>query len=278
MPVLIIGALTWPIRPFPWLEFLAALVGVGCLHLGANLINDYFDAKGSDPINKRFTPFSGGSRVIQDGLLGESAVLTMSIGFFAAAFVIGLALIIIGRPWVALVGLLGFLAGWLYSADPLQLMSRGLGEVIIFFAFGPLVTWGTGYVVTGHLTWQAFLSGIPPGWLIMAVIWINQFPDIEADKAAGKTNLVVRMGLERASYVYLALMLLPYPTIVVLALIKVLPWWANLAWLTLPLSLGAVMAAVKDPENVLPAQAMTIQTHLATAAVMIVGIMLGHYL
>ncbi|MBU0516326.1 MAG: 1,4-dihydroxy-2-naphthoate octaprenyltransferase [Proteobacteria bacterium] len=278
LPVIVVGAAFWAEKPYPWLYLLACVVGVACLHLGANLINDYFDAKGSDPINVRATPFSGGSRVIQEGLLSAPAVLTMALGFFAAAFVIGLAVLLAGRPWVALVGGLGFLAGLLYSAAPLQLMSRGVGEIVLFFAFGPLLTWGAGYVLTGRLAWQAFMLGLPLGWIITAVLWINQFPDLEADRDAGKATLVVRLGLERSRVVYLGLMLLPYPTLIVLSLLQVVPWWTQVAWLSLPLAVKAVGIAWKNPAEVLPAQGLTIMTHTSHGLLMTLGLILGHYL
>ncbi len=278
LPVIVVGAAVWAQRPYPWLYLLACVVGAACLHLGANLINDYFDAKGSDPINRRATPFSGGSRVIQEGLLSARAVLAMAIGFFAAAVIIGLAVLFTGRPWVALVGGLGLVIGLLYSAAPLQLMSRGVGEIVLFFAFGPLLTWGTGYVLTGYLCWRAFVLGLPLGWIITAVLWINQFPDLEADRDAGKATLVVRLGLARSRVVYLGLMLLPYPTLIVLSLLKVVPWWTQIAWLSLPVALKAVNIAWKTPEEVLPAQGLTIVCHTAHGLLMIVGLILGYYL
>jgi 1,4-dihydroxy-2-naphthoate octaprenyltransferase len=276
LPVIIVGAWVWPHLSWPY--FIATVVGAACLQIGANLINDYYDSRGSDPINRRATPFSGGSRVIPDGLLAARTVLIMAITFFAVAAAIGLALIFTGRPWVAVIGLLGLLLGLLYSAAPVQFMSRGLGEAAIFLAFGPVLTLGAGYVLTGMVTWQAFVMGLPLGWIITAVLWINQFPDLEADQAAGKDNLVVRLGLSRSRVVYLVLMLLPYPTLIGLSLIRVVPWWAQIGWLSLPLSLKAVSIAWKTPDEVLPAQALTIQSHMAHGLLISLGLVLGYYL
>ncbi len=276
LPVIIVGAWVWPHLSWPY--FIACVVGAACLHLGANLINDYYDARGSDPINVRATPFSGGSRVIQEGLLPARTVLTMALTFFAVAVAIGLALVFTHRPWVAVIGLLGLLLGLLYSAAPVQFMTRGLGEAAIFLAFGPVLTLGAGYVLTGAVTWQAFLLGLPLGWIITAVLWINQFPDLEADRDAGKATLVVRLGLRRSRLVYGALMLLPYPTLIVLSLLRVVPWWTQVAWLSLPLALKAVTIAWKNPDEVLPAQGLTIMTHTAHGLLISLGLVLGHYL
>jgi 1,4-dihydroxy-2-naphthoate octaprenyltransferase len=276
LPVIVVGAWVWPGLSWPY--FIATLAGAVCLQIGANLINDYYDSRGSDPINLRPTPFSGGSRVIPDGLLPARSVLIMALTFFGVGFAIGVALVFTGRPWVALIGLLGLLIGFTYSATPVQFMRRGLGELCILLAFGPVLTLGAGYVLTGVVTWRAFVLGLPVGWIITAVLWINQFPDLEADRSAGKATLVVRLGLARSRIVYLILMLLPYPTLIVLSLIRVVPWWAQLGWLSVPLALKAVSIAWKNPEEVLPAQGLTIMTHSAHGLLISLGLVLGYYL
>jgi 1,4-dihydroxy-2-naphthoate octaprenyltransferase len=189
IPLITASAFAFHRGSFSLLPLVVAIIGLGALHLGSNLINDYYDSKGSDPINIRLTPFSGGSRVIQENELQPNTILALSIVFFSIGIACGLWFTFWGRPYVLLIGLSGLLAGWIYSSPPLSLMSHGLGEILIFFAFGPLITLGTYYVITNNLSWPAFLLGIPHGFLIMAVIWINQFPDYQADKKANKKNL-----------------------------------------------------------------------------------------
>ena len=112
-------------------------LGVAGLHLGANLLNDYYDAFGSDPINIYFTPFSGGSRVIQQGELTAETVRALAYLLLGLGVLCGLVLIYLGRPGVALIGLVGLAAGYFYSATPVQLMSTGLGELTIFYGLWP---------------------------------------------------------------------------------------------------------------------------------------------
>lgn len=271
MPVLLAAALSYLHGSLQLWPLLMVMFGVGSLHLGANLINDYYDDPGSDRINLHPTPFSGGSRVIQDKLMDARTVRAMAIGFFVLGTGCGMWLAFSGRPFVVVIGLMGFLAGYLYSASPVSFMSRGVGEMTIFMAFGPLITWGTYYVMTGLLTLQAFTLGVPLGFLITAVIWINQFPDFEADRDAGKRNLVVRLGRDRSRWIYHFLMVCPYAVVLYWVLAGKTSWLCLAVLLTMPLSLKAIRILnthYQTYEEIIPAQALTIQTHLALGLVL----------
>ena len=278
LPVLVVAAWWWGQASVPWGLFGLSLLGVACLHLGSNLINDFHDATGSDPLNHLYTPFSGGSRVIQDGLLSRRAVGALAMGFFAAAGVCGGIIAAQGRPWVLALGGAGLLGGWLYSAGPAAFMAVGLGELAILLLFGPLLTWSAGYVLGDGFWALAWWLGLPQAWQITAVLWINQFPDMAADAAAAKNNLVVRLGLARSRLVYAGLMLAPFPTIAWLVHGWGLTPWLYLAW-------GGLIPAVKalvitwrgyaDPRAVLPAQSLTIAAHLLTGVLLVLGLVVG---
>ncbi len=146
-------------------------------------------------------------------------------------------------------------------------MSGGLGEIIIFLAFGPLLTWGAYYVQTGKFSLVGAAVSLPLAFLITAIIWINEFPDMEADLAAAKHHLVARLGLKTSRWVYAALMLAPFVSLFVLIEIFHLPDLIVAALVPLPLALRAVRLVFRtpptDPEFV-PIQALTIQTHFLT--------------
>ena len=271
IPVILASAFSWLHGSLDFGRLVLVLIGVGSLQIAANMINDYYDDPGSDQINLHPTPFSGGSRVIQEQLMDAKTVWGMAMGFFVLGTATGVWLVLTGRPFVAVIGLMGFLAGYLYSASPISLMSRGLGEITIFLAFGPLITWGTYYVMTGLLTLEAFLLGIPLGFLITAVIWINQFPDLEADRDAGKRNCVVRLGRNRSRFIYALLMLGPYAVVLFWVLTQPGSWPYLAAILTVPIALKAIKilyAHYQTYDEIIPAQALTIQTHLVLGLVL----------
>jgi 1,4-dihydroxy-2-naphthoate octaprenyltransferase len=281
VPVIIAAAYAFVEKQFIFFPFLVSVLGVGALHLGANLINDYYDARGSDPINIRLTPFSGGSRVIQNKEIAPGVILFMALLFFALGLGCGIWLARFGRPLVLVIGSLGLVAGWSYSSPPLQLMARGLGEMAIFFAFGPLITLGVYYAMSGHLSWQAFAIGFPHGFLITEVIWINQFPDYQADKEAGKKNLVVRLGLDYSRYLYCLMMLLSFVAVILLVGFTGSSYLIMISFISFPLaikSMRILWTEYLSHERVIPAQALTIQTLVAQGLLLSLGFVLSRFI
>ncbi len=196
---------------FSWSLFLITLLGLALLHLASNVFNDYFDVKdGTDGANTAyFTQFTGGSRAIELGLIDLKGTKRLAIALLAAATFIGLYLTWqTGWPTLA-IGLAGAFMGYFYTAPPLRLVARrGLGELTIVLAFGCMVTLGTYYVLTGELSWLAFLIGLPPGLLTANILLINEFPDAESDALTGKDHLIVAYGKKAGVYFYLIILLL----------------------------------------------------------------------
>jgi 1,4-dihydroxy-2-naphthoate octaprenyltransferase len=278
IPVIIGAAYGFIDKHFSLLLFLITALGVAALHLAANLLNDYYDAKGSDPINVRLTPFSGGSRVIQNRQVAPWCVLSIAVFFYVLSLSAAIWLVLLGRPLVLAIGLLGVAAGWAYSARPLQLMSRGWGEICIFFAFGPFITLGAYYVMSGSLSWSAFALGFPHGFFIAAVIWINQFPDYEADRDAGKKNQVVRLGPKLSRYPYCIIMLAAFIAVIFLIGIVGLTYLTMLSFIAFPLAFKAMKILWREYlsyEGLIPAQALTIQTLIAHGVLLSLGLVLS---
>lgn len=194
---------------FPWINFIVALLGVALLHLGSNVMNDYFDYKdGTDPLNTQyFQQYSGGSRAIELGLISLEGTKRLGIALLLAAAFTGVYLTAVTGLPALLIGLAGLAIGYFYTAPPLRLVARqGLGELGISLAFGPLVTLGMTYVLTQELSWPAFLAGIPAGLLTANILLINEFPDAPSDAKTGKNHLVVTYGKSKSIYIYLAIL------------------------------------------------------------------------
>ncbi len=173
-----------------------ALVTLGfalLAHASANVLNDYYDARsGCDALNEeRIAPFTGGSRLIQNGTLTERG--TRNYGYLLLALVIvgGVWLIWQSGPWLLGIGLMGLFCGWAYSAPPLKLQSRGLGEITIALAWFAVVV-GSDYVQTCSLNVTSMYAGLAYTPWVANVLFVNQVPDRTADAAVGKHTLIVR--------------------------------------------------------------------------------------
>jgi 1,4-dihydroxy-2-naphthoate octaprenyltransferase len=287
---------------FDWRLFWLALTGALAAHAGANLANDFGDhLSGNDEINRTPSPFNGGSRVIQAGLLAPWKVLFgASVGFLVCALC-GLTINhILNGAWYApspllAMGVIGLVLAAGYTLGPFRLGYRGWGEVAIAAGFGPVMVLGTHYVLTAAHgeTWhwlEPALASLPVAVLVMLIVWINQFQDAPADLASGKRTWVVRLagGGETLDYVrpfrwYQAFNTLAFGLVIVLAglplaggpgthfaIIALLPaLWLPGAFRTGRRWLEDIAAGEVDwrrhPYALLPVNATTIGIHLATS-------------
>ena len=280
IPVLLGAAVAWgSAGAFVPFYFVLTLIAGVFVHLGTNIANDYFDHKsGNDEINVEFVrPFTGGSRMIQRGLLTPRQVLGASIVFFTIASLIGLYLAYVRGIAILYLGLIGVFSGFFYTAPPFNLASRGIGEFFVGINFGALMTLGAYFVQTQRLAWEPVIASIPVTLLIAAVLYINEYPDYEADKAVGKRHLVVRLGKKGALPGYFFLLIGTYVSIAVAAALKAIPLWALIGLLTIPLAVKAGQVALRhfaDTKALVPANAGTVMIHMMTGLLMCVGYVL----
>lgn len=281
MPVLLATAIArHETGGIDWFLFALTLAGAVFLHIGTNVANDYFDHRsGTDPANTRFVrPFTGGSRLIQEGLISPGTVLATSICFFTAGLGIGVVLAVLRGPVVLLFGIAGLVSGYFYTAPPLRLAHRGLGELTVGVNFGLLIVMGTYYVQTERFSAESIVASLPLTCLIAAVIIINEFQDSAADGGAGKRTLVVRLGTERSVVLFGAVSLLAYVPIIIGAATGLFPRLTLIGLATIPLTLHAVRTAGLHHDatgELAPANAATILSHLCTGILMTVGYLLA---
>jgi 1,4-dihydroxy-2-naphthoate octaprenyltransferase len=260
---------------FNWWVALLTLVGGAAIHLGINVFNDVFDTQsGADAANVNPTQFSGGSRVILYGLLSMRGMAAIAIGCYAVGIGIGLLLCAL-RGWNLLwLGLAGAAIGVFYTAPPLKLVHRGLGEVCVALGFGPIMALGAYFVQAKHYAWEPALISIPVAILIALVLYVNEVPDRPADAAAGKRTLPVRFSRRTIIWLYDISVAAAFATVILLAVTRETPWSTLIALLAAPLALPvsrALREHYDNPYALMPAMAKNIQLHLATGLLLIVG-------
>jgi 1,4-dihydroxy-2-naphthoate octaprenyltransferase len=268
------------LETFPWGLFWLALLGGIALHISANTFNDYFDWRsGSDQANNDyFMPYSGGSRSIELGLISERLLLGVAWAALVVAIAAGLPILLIRGPLLIAFGAVGAFSVYFYTAPPLRLAARrGLGELLVGLNFGPLLTAGTVFALTGELTWMDFFIGLPIGLLTTAILWINQFPDLEADLETGKINLVVLMGKSRARWGYLALVAASFALVVLGVVFRLLPPSALIMLAAAPLAAYAVNSLFKyyTDRSLIKANSSTILVHLVAGLLLAAGLALS---
>jgi 1,4-dihydroxy-2-naphthoate octaprenyltransferase len=200
--------------------------------------NEYFDLA-ADRANPSPTRWSGGSRVLPDGLLPPWAALAgaLTCAAIALAAVLALGLFIQPSPWTIALPVLALLLAWGYSAPPLRLHSRGAGELTVALIV-PTLTPLVGYTFqAGSPGWTPLLASAPLAFFQMGMILAVHLPDAAGDRQVGKATLVVRLGPAGAARLYLSCLALAYlclPLLIALGL----PVGAALAVTpTLPLAL-----------------------------------------
>jgi 1,4-dihydroxy-2-naphthoate octaprenyltransferase len=238
-PVLVGTALAWAERDALRVgAFIAALLGAVFIQVGANLSNDYSDARRGADTEDRLGPV----RVTAGGLVPPKQVLTATYVSFALAVLCGVYLIIVAGWVILAIGAASILAGVLYTGGPRPYGYEGLGDVFVFLFFGLVAVTGSYYAQVEQLSWEAFALAVPVGLIASAILAVNNIRDAPTDARVGKRTLAVRLGRAPARSLYAAEIYLAFliPPIVWAAGGDHVGPWVFLTWLALPLAVPLV--------------------------------------
>jgi 1,4-dihydroxy-2-naphthoate octaprenyltransferase len=227
-PVIVGTAIALGNQSFSFGPALAALLAALLLQIGSNLANDVFDYKKGKDTKERTGPL----RVTQAGLLTPKQVMKGMWVVFALAFLIGTYLIWIGGWPVLAIGISSIICAIIYTGGPFPLGYHGLGEVFVFIFFGPVPVLGTYYVQAGSVLSSAWWASLPIGFLITAILVINNYRDLETDKKVGKKTLAVRIGPAGTQMEYYLLLAASGMVPLIMWLTKQTSAWIFLSWLS----------------------------------------------
>ena len=261
------------------LYFALAFIGGLFAHIAVNVLNEYSDYKTGVDFRTTPTPFSGGTKILPSGKLNPKKVLIFGLSCLAITAAIGVYFITVYQWKIAPVGILGVLIVFLYTPyltrlpGVTEIVGPGLGFGLM--VFGTYVTQSGQYYSAG-----AIVASVVAGLLIADLLLINEFPDVEADKPAGRKHLPIILGKTKAGIVYSAFLIGAYIAIIAGAAAGVLPWLALIGLLTLPLGFKAMQTAVKynnDMSKLGPALGADVITVLVTPLLMSIGIVIATY-
>jgi len=237
------GAAAWHYHSFHGLYFLLCLAGVICAHCAVNLFNEHSDNATRIDYHTTRTPFSGGTGNIQAGLTSPKSVMTVAIALLSASSLIGIYLSTVSGPLILAFMVTGALASIFYTT---HLARWGLGEIMAGLCLGSLVVLGTFYALTQKIPPSMILVAVPPGILTSLLLLLNEFPDIEPDRQAGRRHLVILLGWKRAAILYGCSLAVSYGIMIAGVCMKWFPLAALLTILTVPFSIRTTLTAFRS--------------------------------
>lgn len=221
-------------------------VGVAALHASVDLLNDYWDFKRQIDTDTQRTKFSGGTGVLPEGLLKPkqvywAGVLMLTIGSAVGAF-------FIFERGITIAIILGFaiISIYFYST---RIVDSGLGEAFVAIK-GSMIVLGTYFVQSSHITLEPVIAGIVSGILSSTILFVNSFPDHDADKKHGRKTLVIILGKHKASSVVWIFPILIHGIILGAVISVVFPVVTLITFSTIPMIIKSGIALKRDYDNI----------------------------
>jgi 1,4-dihydroxy-2-naphthoate octaprenyltransferase len=267
-------AIAWYEGTFRLSYALLAFVGLLLAHISVNVLNDYFDYRSGIDLETRRTPFSGGSGILPSAILQPRQVLWLGLASFLLATPIGIYFVVV-RGWL-LLPLLIVAALCIFFYTPVMLKWRW-PEWAAGLGLGSLPILGAYFVQTAAYTLPAVIASVPSGILVHNLLFLNEFPDVAADKKAGRKTLPIVIGKTRAGRVYAVLTVVVYLWIIGAVVAGQMPVFSLLALLTLPFAVKAIRGARRhqDMGQLMPAMASNVMVVLLTQLLLGIGYILA---
>jgi 1,4-dihydroxy-2-naphthoate octaprenyltransferase len=241
VPVLVGSALAVSVDMFFLPYSIVALLCALLIQIGTNFTNDLYDfLKGADSKQRK-----GPVRVLASGMITVNEMKIGSVLVFGLAFLLGLYLVYSAGLVVLWIGIISIIAGIIYTAGPFPLAYNGLGDLFVFIFFGIVGTMGTFYLHTQEFSLLSFLVSLPVGALTTNILIVNNYRDIEEDKAAGKNTLAVFLGSSFTRWEFIVLLILSYAVSIILFLEYDFSYWIFLPYITIPFTIFLVRMLFK---------------------------------
>ncbi len=285
VPVLLGTAYAWFAtgRAVDWLNFALALIAGVLFQAACNMINDYYDHKYA--IDRAGT--FGGSGLLVSGAIQPRQFIWASAACLAAGSALGFflawrlsAAFPFGWPLLAIGGA-GLLATIFYTATPKSAKYNALGEPLVFLMMGTGYVLGAYLVQAQALSWNAVWISIPVGFLVAAILQANDTRDIADDRDSRITTLSIRLGPAGARAFTSFLLFAPYPTVLLLCALGVLPWPALASLLSLPAAAGIHKLfwrfRAEKHEALAATPVHTAQLHMLFGLLLSLGVVLGRW-
>jgi len=241
VPMVVGGALAYQGGRFDLPSWLDIVIVALLMQVATNALNEYGDYRHRvDTV-----PAVGFAGIIVSGEVKASEVLYVAAACYAAAFVLGLALVFERGPGLLVLGVIAIAAGVAYSEGPLPVSSTPFGEVLVGLVMGPIEVVSADIAASGTASPIALLYSVPVGLFVTSILLTNNLRDLEKDREHGRRTIAVLVGRRRGALLLLSLMMLAFlwsfP-----AFVSSAPVWVFLVWLGLPLALKGYSDIVRE--------------------------------
>ena len=271
-----LGTAAWTDGPINVPHLVLVFIGALAAHISVNALNEYFDYESGLDLRTLRTPFSGGSGTLPANPAMARPALNTGLIALAITGLIGLYFVFV-RGWALLpLGVLGLVVivaytPWFTRYPVLCLIAPGLG-------FGTLMVMGTDFALTGSYSWTAFFASLIPFFLVSDLLLLNQFPDVEADRAAGRRHLLIVAGKKKSSVVYVAFLFLTFVAIAVGVGLGKLPVLGLLGLIPLVIAVPTAVGAIRyaeQTEKLIPYMGLNVLLNVITPLLLGIGLLIA---
>src|SRR5579864_3719591 len=248
-------------------------VGVIALHASVDLLNDYWDFKRHIDTKTQRIKFSGGTGVLPEGLLKPNDVYKAGIIFLIIGTAVGGYFIFEKGITIAIILAFAIISIYFYST---RIVDSGLGEIFVAIK-GAMIVLGTFFIQTSHITAEPILGGIVVGVLSSLVLFVNSFPDFDADKAGGRKTLVIMLGKKKASSAVWIFPIVAYCTIIIGVIAHLLPIFSLITLFTIPLLIKSGLSLKQnfdDPNKIVLAMGLFVSYSRITGLLLVLSFLL----
>ncbi|WP_338777894.1 1,4-dihydroxy-2-naphthoate polyprenyltransferase [Metabacillus sp. FJAT-52054] len=256
-----------------WL-FLSMLAASVLIQAATNMFNEYFDYKrGLDNENS----VGIGGAIVRNGVKPKT-VLNLAFAFFGISTLLGIYICFQSSWWIAAIGTLCMIAGYLYTGGPLPIAYTPFGELTAGLFMGVVIILISFYIQTGTISMEAFLISLPVSLLVGAILLSNNIRDLDGDKENGRKTLAILMGRKKAIDFLALLFICSYIFIVAFIIAGTASFWSLLVFLSVPKSVFAVKAfrGKSLPIEMMPAMVATAQTNTQFGLLLAAGLFISY--
>lgn len=231
------AALAQNVADFSWILYFLTVIGGITGHAGTNLLNDYYDVQsGVDDPNSKTTKYR--PHPVVEGKLEPKQVRNVSLGLLGVTLLITLILTAVCGLEIIIMGVIGVLFGYAYTAPPFKYKYFAVGEIAVFLVWGPLMIEGAYFVQAGHFALRPLALSIPFGVLVALVLLANNIRDMEEDATRGIKTIATVLGRASSMQLFKGLMVAAYASVALMALFGYVSHWALITLLSVPIARG----------------------------------------